>query len=483
MASTGVKLEYNELLFSTALGPPHTMPTSPPTTAASCRLALAQNQISALELIDTVLQQADAINPQVNALIDINPDAARAAARQSDDRRRRGETLGPLDGLPVTVKDNLAVRGMKATWGSRVYADRIAPEDDPSIARLRAGGAVIWAKTNLPELALAGVTDNALFGATRNPLDLTLTPGGSSGGAAAALVTGLGSLAVGTDAGGSARRPAAYTGTVGFRPSNGMIARGTYFPTTTYDCQAIAPMARSVADTQLLFNGLRGSDTADRTTLMGVAASTTMPQRLRIRYFATVDGKPVDPAITAGVATAARRLEAMGHAITECAAPYTLADMEAIWSVLIAAGTAAARRSMPAALPAPLTPVIEGLIERASKLSAADYVDTIAQMHAIRRSFDRLFTECDVLLSPTSPCFPWTLEQPYPKTIAGRDAGPRDAAIFYPFVNIAGLPAIAIPVGGIDTPLPVSMQLVAGYGRDDTLLALAQAIETAHPWL
>lgn len=460
-----------------------TMPTLPPGTAVSCRSALAQKDMSARELIDAVLQQTDAINPQINALIDIDPDAACSAAQQSDERRRRGEMLGPLDGIPVTVKDNLAVRGMKATWGSRVYADRIAPEDDPSIARLRAGGAVIWAKSNLPELALAGVTDNALFGATRNPLDLTLTPGGSSGGAAAALAAGLGPLAVGTDAGGSARRPAAYTGTVGFRPSNGMIARGTFFPTTTYDCQAIAPMARSVADVQLLFNVLRGPDQADRTTLIGVAAAAPMPQRLRVRYFPTVEGKPVDPVIAAGVATAARRLEAMGHDVSECAAPYTLTEMEAIWSVLIAAGTAAARRGMPATLPAPLTPVIDGLIERAAKLGGADYVETIAQMHVVRRRFDRLFGECDVLLSPTSPCFPWALDQPYPKTIAGRDAGPRDAAIFYPFVNIAGLPAVAIPVGGIDTPLPVSMQLVAGYGRDDALLALAQAIETEHPWL
>lgn len=459
------------------------MSTLPPTTAVSYRSTLAQKDMSARELIDAVLQQADTINPQINALIDIDPDAARSAAQQSDERRRRGETLGPLDGIPVTVKDNLAVRGMKATWGSRVYANRVAPEDDPSIARLRAGGAVIWAKTNLPELALAGVTDNALFGATRNPLDLTLTPGGSSGGAAAALAAGIGPLAVGTDAGGSARRPAAYTGTVGFRPSNGMIARGTFFPTTTYDCQAIAPMARSVADIQLLFNVLRGPDHADRTTLMGSAAAAPMPQRLRVRIFPTVEGKPVDPAIAAGIATAARRLEAMGHDVAECTAPYTLAEMEAIWSVLIAAGTAAARRAMPETLPAPLTPVIDGLIERAAKLGAADYVETIARMHAVRRRFDQLFSECDLLLSPTSPCFPWALDQPYPKTIAGQDAGPRDAAIFYPFVNIAGLPAIAIPVGGIETPLPVSMQLVAGYGRDDVLLALAQAIETAHPWL
>ena len=136
-----------------------TMPTLPPGTAVSCRSALAQKDISARELIDAVLQQTDAINPQINALIDIDPDAACSAAQQSDERRRRGETLGPLDGIPVTVKDNLEVRGMKATWGSRVYADRIAPEDDPSIARLRAGGAVIWAKSNLPELALAGVTE------------------------------------------------------------------------------------------------------------------------------------------------------------------------------------------------------------------------------------------------------------------------------------------------------------------------------------
>ncbi|AXK83141.1 amidase [Pseudolabrys taiwanensis] len=453
-------------------------------SASEMSRLLEQKQVSALEIVDAVLARNARLHPALNACIDVDADAARAAARQSDRRRRDARSLGPLDGIPVTVKDNLAVKGMKATWGSKALAHRIAPHDDPSVALLRAAGAVIWAKTNLPELALAGVTDNELFGATRNPWDTSLTPGGSSGGAAAALAAGIGPLALATDAGGSARRPAAYTGTVGLRPSNGMIPRGSFFPTTTSDCQVVAPMARSIADIRMTLDVLAAPHVNDRTSSTSLLPAATRPpsdRPLRILYFSAVGSSPVDDRIAAALDTAAGRLSDMGHDVISDAAPFSLEEIEAIWSALIGAGTAAAVTA--SALPlAELTPTIRGLVDRGTKLSAAQYVEAIESINRIRRQFDELFERYDVLLSPTSPCFPWSTTEPYPKVIGGKDAGPRGAATFLPFVNVAGIPAISLPIGDIETPLPVGMQLAAAFGADRSLLRLAEAIEARHPW-
>ena len=166
---------------------------------------------------------------------------------------------GAFDGVPLTVKDNIPVRGMRATWGSRIYADWVPDKDELPVAKLRDGGAVILGKTNCPEFTLQGYTDNLVFGVTRNPWNLALTPGGSSGGAVAAVAAGLGPVAVGTDGGGSIRRPAAHTGLVGFKPSRDAVARADGFPVILLDCEVIGPIARTVADTRALFHALAGT--------------------------------------------------------------------------------------------------------------------------------------------------------------------------------------------------------------------------------
>ena len=183
-----------------------------------------RKRISPVEVLEGVISRCESLNPRLNAIVALDLEGARTAARASEARMQSRARLGALDGLPVTVKDNIFVRGMPATWGSLLYRDFTPEDDDLAVERLRAEGAVIVGKTNTPEFALASFTDNRVFGPTRNPWNPDLTPGGSSGGAVAAIATGMVPLAIGTDAGGSIRLPASHTGLVGFRPSTGRVA-------------------------------------------------------------------------------------------------------------------------------------------------------------------------------------------------------------------------------------------------------------------
>ena len=187
-------------------------------------------EFSPRDVLDSVFDRLDKINPKINAVVTVDREGALSAAAASEKRWLVGEALGPLDGVPLTVKDNIPVRGLRTTWGSNLYSNYLPAADELPIARLREVGAIILGKTNCPEFTLQGYTDNLLFGPTRNPWNLELTPGGSSGGAVAAVSAGIGPIAIGTDGGGSIRRPAAHTGLVGLKPSRGRVPRSDGLP-------------------------------------------------------------------------------------------------------------------------------------------------------------------------------------------------------------------------------------------------------------
>ena len=247
--------------------------------------------------IESVLERVATCNTDLNAIVSLDPEGAREAARASRERYRNNQSRGPLDGVPITVKDNITVAGLRCTWGSRLFAEQVCTRDELPIARLRAGGAVILGKTNTPEFAMVGHTDNQVFGATRNPWHKALTVGGSSGGAVAAVAAGMAPIAIGTDGGGSIRRPASHTGLVGFKPSRGRVPRADGLPAIFLDYEVIGPIARTVDDAISVMQIISTSDPRDAASSTFVDRPFGVPQhlpKLRILHVPQFGDAPVD---------------------------------------------------------------------------------------------------------------------------------------------------------------------------------------------
>ena len=260
-----------------------------------------------------------------------------AAARESDARLARGAPRSPLEGVPLSIKDSIHAAGLPSTWGSRALADYRPDIDELPVARLRAAGAIILGKTNVPELTLEGYTSNDLFGVTRNPWDTRLTPGGSSGGAAASVAAGLVPGAIGADGGGSIRRPACHTGLVGWKPSTGHVPRIDGFPAILTDFETIGTLTRTVDDALMLDSVLAGPDARDRRSLYAAAPPWAV-ERPRIVYIPKFGEGPVDPEVARVVADFARSLEREGHEVKEAPVFFDLEDAARIWHVVSRAG-------------------------------------------------------------------------------------------------------------------------------------------------
>ncbi|WP_046862777.1 amidase [Microvirga massiliensis] len=453
-------------------------------SASELASAYADRQLSPVEVLDAVLAQSETVNPRINAIVTFDFEGARRAARDSEARWRSGQARGPLDGIPITVKDNIPVRGLRTTWGSRVLGEYVPDADELPVARLRAAGAVIFGKTNVPEFTLQGYTDNSLFGTTRNPWDARLTPGGSSGGAVAAVAAGLGPLAIGTDGGGSIRRPAGHTGLVGLKPSTGRVARTHGLPVILHDFEVIGPIARTTADAAMLFAAIAGPDPHDRASLAfpeRPRCTLEDPPPLRILYVPRFGGAPVDPEIAANVAEATRRLEALGHRIEEGDAPFDLAALDRIWGVVGAAGLAWFLEGKPG-WERLIGEKLRPLAEHGAALRAADYVDALDKVTQIRAQLADAFERHNAILTPSFAALPWTANVTHPETIDGQPVGPRGHAVFTAFANAGGLPGISFPCRPSRSGLPVGVQVVGPYGGDERLLQLAAQYERAHPW-
>lgn len=453
-------------------------------SAADLARAYRNRTLSPLEVLDAVVARCEAVNPRLNAIVTFDHDGAHRAARESEARWYRGEPASPLDGVPLTIKDNIPVRGLRTTWGSRLLAAHLAEEDELPVSRLRAAGAVILGKTNVPEFTLQGYTHNPLFGTTRNPWDPRLTPGGSSGGAVAAVAAGIGPLALCTDGGGSIRRPAGHAGLVGLKPSTGRVARWNGLPVILHDFEVIGPIARTTADVALLFATITGPDRRDRSSLAfpgGGGLIEGQPGPQRILYVPRFGGSPVDPEIAASVAEAAQNLAGLGHHVEEGEAPFNMPALDRIWSVVGPAGLAWFLRGHPGWEDL-VQDGIRDIAEQGAALQAADYVDALDQVTRLRVGLAALFSEFDVILTPCFAALPWAAEVSHPETIDEQPVGPRGHAVFTAFANAGGVPGISIPCRPSRSCLPIALQLVADFGRDELLLSLAAQYEGAHPW-
>jgi aspartyl-tRNA(Asn)/glutamyl-tRNA(Gln) amidotransferase subunit A len=438
-------------------------------SASELTAAYGQGTTTPEEVLAAALERVEEVNPRLNALITLNGDGARAAAIASTERWRARQARGPLDGVPITIKDSLLVAGLRATWGSRLYADYVPQTDETPVARLREAGAVILGKTNVPEFTVQGYTDNPLFGPTRNPWNTDLTPGGSSGGAVAAVAAGLGVLAIGTDGGGSIRRPASHTGLVGFKPSRGAVPRDRGFPAILLDFETAGPIARCVDDILAAMSVIGGPKVM-------VPPSEETVASCRVLFVSAFGDAPVDPEIADSVAAAAAELDRQGHRVTK-AANFDLANpIGDIWPVVSQTGVAWLL-SRHADWEGNVGGAIAAMAETGAKLSAVQYLGALDAVAGMRRRFAQHFEPYDLLLTPTAAALPWPATETHPSTIAGQPVGPRAHAVFTPLANALGLPAISLPCAPSSRGLPIGFQLVAREGADAFLLSVARDYE------
>lgn len=434
--------------------------------------ALRSGELSATALLERTLERIDRLDGTLNAFVAIDREGAFAAARDCDARLKRGEARSALEGIPLSIKDNLLMRGLPATWGSRALKDFVPDHDELPVARLRDAGAVLIGKTNVPELTLEGYTSNDLFGVTRNPLEPCLTPGGSSGGAVASVAAGLVPAAIGTDGGGSIRRPASHTGLVGWKPSIGRIARAKGFPAILTDFEVVGTITRTVADARILDAVIQGPHVYDRRSQIPPVSSSGC-ERPRILYIARFGQSPVDPEIIAATDTFAHHLARGGAEVEHGSCFFDLNMTNRIWRTISRAGVDYLMRWCPTLADLAGTSV-QSMAQDGRTITGADYLEALEAVTALREAMVDVFSRYDFILTPSAAALPWPAEQPFPTVIDGKPAGPRDHAVFTGWVNIAGLPAINLPIARSATGLPIGAQLIGDFCADENLLQFAE---------
>lgn len=437
---------------------------------------------SPTEVLASVNERMAAVNPVLNAIVTPNQDESARAAEVSTRRWMEGRPLGPLDGIPATVKDNIPVKDLRCTWGSRAFEGYVPAKDELAVARLRESGAAILGKTNVPEFTLQGFTDNAVFGATVNPWGTDLTPGGSSGGAVAAVASGMGVAALATDGGGSIRRPCAHTGLYGLKPSPGFVARADHLPPLLGDFETLGVIARSPDDLAIVLGCIARRDVRDRSSYAFTDEQRMVvpPPRhdLRILYVPAFGDHPVDPEVAVSTDAAARLFDDLGHHIESGPVPFEIESLNAIWNLIGPSGLAwlVEREGID---PDVISPTLLPMLEAGRSTSASAYIQMLADVQALRRDLAMVFQRYDFILTPSVAALPWPKSETHPATIDGIAVGPRGHAVFTPFANAGGLPGINLPTTPTGSGLPVGCQLVGSFGSDMQLLALAKTYEAA----
>jgi aspartyl-tRNA(Asn)/glutamyl-tRNA(Gln) amidotransferase subunit A len=437
--------------------------------------------LSPVEVADLLFNRLDALQAKINAFCIVDHDGALASARASEERWRRGEPIGPLDGVPVTIKDLMPMRGFPTLRGSHlVDRDQDWSEDAPAVARLREAGAVILGKTTTPEFGWKALGDSPLTGVTRNPWDLSRTSGGSSAGAAAAAASGIGPLHLGSDGAGSIRTPSAFCGVFGLKPSFGRVP--AYPPSPLGLLSHHGPIARNVADAALMLGTLSRPDHRDPYALP--FEERDWPQGLddgikgwRIAYSPDLGYARVDAEIAAAVTAAARQFETLG-AIVEQVDQMFESPRDALYT-LWAAGIATLLRTFPDERKGLADPGLVATAMAGEPLSAVDWVGADLVRNALGRTMGAFHQRYDLLLTPTMPV---------PALPAGQDlndpASERHwidwSPFSYPF-NMTRQPAASIPCGLTRAGLPIGLQIVGPLYGDARVLQAARAFETTQP--
>ncbi len=440
--------------------------------------------LSPVEVVEAVLDRIARVNPTLNAYVTLTAETARQQARLAERAlSRRSARLGPLHGVPFSVKDLVITDGVRTTFGTPVYRDHVPTEDAPVVARLKAAGGILLGKTNTPTFGWIGATHNLVFGITRNPWDLGRTPGGSSGGASAAAAAGLGPLHVGTDGGGSIRIPASCAGIFGHKPSFGRIP--TYPPSAAWSLSHVGPLTRTVPDAALMLSVCAGPDDRDQYSLPAERVDYGRALRggvrgLRVAYSDDLGfADAIDPEVGAVCAAAARVFRDLGGRLAEVR-PGWPSPMEA-WRLIFCGGIAT-RMAPYRNRRQDIEPGLLRIIEEYLALPPAAYVQAWFDRLAWDQYPRALFERYDLLVTPTIACPPFPVGLDNPQAIAGQ-AVPSYAWIpfTYPF-NMTGHPAASVPCGFTGNGLPVGLQIVGRRHDDVTVLRAAAAFEWARPW-
>ncbi|HUO64245.1 MAG TPA: Asp-tRNA(Asn)/Glu-tRNA(Gln) amidotransferase subunit GatA [Terriglobales bacterium] len=449
------------------------------------------------------LERIAALDPKVKAYLTVVPETALGQAAAADARFRSKAPLGPLDGIPLAVKDVFCTRGVETTCGSKILKGFVPPYDATVITRLRSAGAVLLGKLNMDEFAMGSSTENSAFFTTRNPWDLSRVPGGSSGGSAAAVAADLAAATLGTDTGGSIRQPAAFSGTVGFKPTYGRVSRyGLIAFASSLD--QVGPFAKDVADTALMLQTIAGHDPMDSTSATIPVPDYAQALRLDVKglrvgipaeYF--IDG--LDPEVEAAVRAAIATLEDLGAKTESVSLPHTEYGLAAYY--VIAPAEASSNLARYDGVKYGLrVPGARDLIDMYSRtrgagfgaeakrrvmlgtyaLSAGYYDAYYGQAQKVRtlvlRDFQEAFKRVDVIVAPTTPGVAFKMgEREDPLQMYLND-------VFTIPVNLAGLPGLAIPAGFTQAGLPIGLQIIGKAFDEATLLRVAKAYEAATPW-
>ena len=460
--------------------------TSPPLwqlPATELQRRYRDGSLTPTAVVQAIHARIDAVNPRLNAVVARRDDAVLAEAAAATRRFEQDRPLSALDGIPLTVKDSLFLADLPTTCGTAALREHRPGHDELAAGRARAGGALLLGKTNVPEFANDGYTANPLFGVTGNPWNPALTPGGSSGGAVAAVAAGIGPLAIAQDGGGSIRRPASHTGLVGLKPSLSAWPRQHTLPGLLLDFDCIGPVARTVADARLLFDALRGPSAADRSSLAAAwaAAQPPPPGPLRVLYVEHLHANPLDLQIADSVGRAVTKLATLGHNVERGELPLDLRFLLEAWPEIGQVGLAAMFDQQPE-WEAQASPRYRELAASGRRISGARVWQIMQSVTRLRRESAALFERVDVIVMPSAAALPWPANEAYPTVIDGQEVGPRGHAVYTGWVNAAGLPGLALPTAPSGEGLPIGMQLIGGYGRDELLLELGGAYEALDPW-
>jgi aspartyl-tRNA(Asn)/glutamyl-tRNA(Gln) amidotransferase subunit A len=459
---------------------------------------IRRKKISPVEVVDATLARIDTLNPRLNAYVTVLADEARRQARAAERAlTRRSATLGPLHGVPYSVKDLVITRGVRTTFGTPLYRDNVPTEDAPMVARMTAAGGIMLGKTNTPTFGWIGATHNLVFGVTRNPWNLEKTPGGSSGGASSAVAAGLAPLAIGTDGGGSIRIPASFAGIFGHKPSYGRIP--LYPVSPAWSLSHVGPMTRTVADAALMMNVCAGPDERDQYSLPAervdyLKAIKGSLKGLRVAYTDDLGFvEALDPDVRAACAKAARAFRELGCRV-ETVAPRWPSPRDA-WEQIFCGGIAtrmapfvgqggptAGGPPNPLARTSEIEPGLREIIERALAEPPTRYVQAWLDRLAWWQHPRAFFEKYDLLLTPTIACAAFDADGDGPGEIAGTRVDRYGWIPFtYPF-NVTGQPACSVPCGFTRDGLPIGLQIVGRRFDDVTVLRAAAAFERARPW-